>query len=169
MNLKVNGKEYTLEYTFEAALDKKCVDMCWNFFSGAYMMKGQPLEGAGNETVSRVVTIDKMIDGMADAPRVALYLFYAGLLENHSEEIKSEEDAKNLFKAFRKECKDDERATFNGMLNAIRNQMEDDGFFKDIGLQEFMDNLKNQKQTEGIPDPKKIPQDRKKKTSRSTD
>lgn len=165
MDIKVNGKDYKLEYAFEAALDKKCVDMCWNHFSGAYMMKGQSLEGIENETTSKIITIDKMIEGMSDTPRIALYLFYAGLLENHSDEIKSEEDAKKLFKEFRKESKEDERATFSGMLNAIREQMEEDGFFKDIGLQEFMDSMKNLEETEKAP---KTPQDHKKKTSRST-
>ncbi len=169
MNIKVNGQEYNLEYTFEAALDKKCVDICWYYFSGAYMMKGQSLEGVENETVSRVVTIDKMIDGVSDVPKMALYLFYAGLLENHSDVIKSEEDAKILFKAFRKENREDERATFAGMLNAIRIQMENDGFFKDIGLQKFMDNMTEQtektEQTEEMP---KTQQDYKKKASRST-
>lgn len=165
MDVKVNGRDYKLEYTFEAALDKKCVDMCWNHFSGAYMMKGQSLEGIENETTSKIITIDKMIEGMSDAPRIALYLFYAGLLENHSDEIKSEDDAKKLFKEFRKENRDDERSTFAGMLSAIREQMEEDGFFKDIGLQEFMDSMKNPEEAEKAP---KTPQDHKKKTSHST-
>lgn len=167
MNIKVKGKEYKLEYTFEAALDKKCVDLCWNYFSGAYMMKGQSLDGIEDKNVSKVVTIDKMIDVMSDAPQMTLYLFYAGLLENHSNEIKSEDEARKLFKEFRKENKDDERATFAGMLNAIRDQMEEDGFFRDIGLQEFMDSMKNQEQTE-TPEVPKTPQDHKKKSSRST-
>lgn len=169
MNIKANNKEYNLEYTFEAALDKKCVDMCWNYFSGAYMMKGQALEGAEEKTLANAVTIDKMIDGMSDIPKMTVYLFYAGLLENHAEEIKSEEDAKVLLKAFRKENKEDERATFSGMLNAIRTQMEDDGFFKDIGLQEFMDNMKakNQPEEQETPKAPKVPQDHKKSTKTS--
>lgn len=166
MNITANGKKYNLEYTFEAALDKKCVDVCWNYFSGAYMMKNQAIDDVEKESVSKVMTIDKMISGMSDMPSITLYLFYAGLLENHSEEIKSENDAKELYKAFRKENKDDERAGFAGMLNAIRTQMEDDGFFKDIGLQEFMDNMAEQ--TEEPKENPKTPQDHKQKTSRST-
>ena len=61
MNIKVNGKEYNLEYAFEAAMDKKCVDICWNYFSGAYMMKDQVIDDVGSEEVSKVMTVDKMI------------------------------------------------------------------------------------------------------------
>lgn len=161
MNIKVNGKEYNLEYAFEAAMDKKCVDMCWNYFSGAYMMKDQVIDDVGSEEVSKVMTVDKMIEGMADMPRISMYLFYAGLLENHSDEIHSEAEAKNLFKEFRKEYREDERSTFSGMLNAIRIQMEEDGFFGDIGLQEFLDQM----EAPGVQKTAKIPQDHKKKAT----
>lgn len=165
MVIKANGKEYILEYTFEAALDKKCVDMCWNYFSGAYMMKGQALESVEGESVSKIATVDKMIDGMSDVPAIALHLFYAGLLEHHSDEVRSEEDAKFIFKSFRRENAKDERTKFSGMLNAIRKQMEEDGFFEDIGLQTFLDNMNAENvETEKPP---KTPQDHKKKTSPS--
>lgn len=161
MQIKVKGKEYNLEYTFEAAMDKKCVDMCWNYFSGAYMMKDQVIDDVGSEAVSKVMTVDKMIEGMADMPRISMYLFYAGFLENHSDEIHSEAEAKNIFKEFRKENRGDERSTFSGMLNAIRTQMEDDGFFRDIGLQEFLDQMK----APGVQKTAKIPQNHKKKAT----
>lgn len=131
-------------------------------------MNDQTQKEDENETDSKYLTIDKIIDGMSEAPRVALYLFYAGLLENHSDEIKSEEDAKALFKTFRKEHKDDERATFPGMLNAIREQMEEDGFFKDIGLQKFMEQMENSEAPETEKKLPKTPQDHKKKEGHST-
>lgn len=166
MIIKANGKEYNLEYTFEAALDKKCVDMCWNYFSGAYMVKGQAIDDVENKTVAKVMTVDKLIGGMADVPAMVLHLFYAGLLENHSDIVQSEEDAKVIFKEFRKENKGDERATFAGMMNAIRVQMEEDGFFNDIGLQNFMDSMKEQ-ELEKPQKPVKTPADHKKKSSPS--
>lgn len=164
MNIKVNGKEYKIEYTFEAALDKKCVDICWNYFSGAYMMKGQALDGLEESTASKLVTVDKMIDFMADVPAMSIYLLYAGLLENYAEEIRSEEDAKFLYKEFRKENKEDSKATFDGLLAAIRSQMEADGFFREIGLQQFLDKMKDTKQTAEQPKIPKAPQDHKKKS-----
>lgn len=171
MKIKANGKEYNLEYTFEAALDTKCVDMCWNYFSGAYVMKGQAIKESKEDENSNVVTFDKVLSGMVDMPSTTVRLFYAGLLENHSDEIKTEEDAKELFKAFRRENKDDERATFTGMFNAIREQMEKDGFFQNIGLQDFMDRMKetDEEETEnGVKKAPKIPQDHKKKAGTST-
>ena len=98
---------------------------------------------------------------MPALPRISMHLFYAGLLENHSDEIHSEAEAKNLFKEFRKENREDERSTFSGMLNAIRTQMEEDGFFGDIGLQEFLDQM----EAPGVQKTAKIPQDHKKKAT----
>lgn len=162
MVFRVAGNDYKLEYAFEAALNKECVDICWNYFSGAYVMRGQTLEGMNQESATKVLTIDKMIGFMSDIPAMSIYLFYAGLLENHADEIRSEDDAKALYKLFRKENPDDERAKFNGLLDAIKTQMENDGFFKEIGLEEFMKGIT---QTEETTQPPKMPQDHKKKAS----
>ncbi len=162
MNVKIGKKEYKLEYTFEAAHQKKCVDICWNYFSGAYMMKGAALgELESNETVSKVATIDKMIDSMSDIPQMVISLFYAGLLENHEDEVQEETDARKLYKQFCKENPEDERAGDFGMLEAIKKQMEEEGFFKRIGLDKF---LKQMRQTEEK-QAKKLPQDHRKKTA----
>lgn len=160
MNIKVSGREYKVEYTFEAALDKKCVDICWNYFSGAYMMKGQALEGLEDETAAKMITIDKMIEFMSDVPNMSLYLFYSGLLENHADEITSADQAKHLYKAYRKENPESDLSTFNGLLAGIKKQMETDGFFKEIGLQEFMDNMEIENAKSEAKH--KIPQDHKK-------
>lgn len=166
MKLTVNGKEYTIEYTFEAAHNKKCVDTCWNYFSGAYMVKGTALDELDNsETVGKVATIDKMIDTMSDIPDMVITLLYAGLLENHEDEIQTGKDARNLYKAFCKENPEDERAYDFGMFEAIKVQMEEDGFFKRIGLESF---LKQMAEEEPRENPMKTPQDHKRKsTSRS--
>lgn len=157
MNIKVNGKEYNLEYTFEAAHDKKCVDVCWSHFSGANMIKGVALGEVDDGTIEQTMTMDRLIGAMSDIPGTTLYLLYAGLLENHSDEITCEADAKAWYKQFCKENPDDEKAMDSEMLLAIKEQMEKDGFFKRIGLQDFLD------QTQEEEKPKK-PQDHKQKS-----
>lgn len=164
MNISINNKIYKLEYNFEAAHDKKCVDICWNYFSGAYMMKGTALNELENsETMSKIATIDKMIESMADLPERVLYLFYAGLLENHSNEVQSSSDARALYKQFCKENPDDEKATDFGMFEAIKEEMEAEGFFKRIGLTRFMEQMNQPVQKRQI----KTPRDRVKKANPS--
>lgn len=165
MNITVDGKEYTIEYTFEAAHNKKCVDVCWNYFSGAYMMKGTALDDLDNsDTVSKVATIDRMIDTMSDIPDMVITLLYAGLLEYHEDEIQTGKDAKNLYKRFCKEHPEDELSTDFAMFEAIKTEMEEDGFFKRIGLEGFLKQMNQAEEEEEMP---KKPQDHKKKTSHS--
>lgn len=169
MKLTVGGKEYLLEYTFEAAHNKKCVDACWNYFSGAYMVRGTALdELQGSEVANKMATVDKMIDSMSDIPEMVITLLYAGLLENHGPDssdpvIIGDRDARNLYKQFCKENPEDSRVSDFEMLDAIKAQMEKDGFFKRIGLEKF---LQQMTQTEEV-ETQKIPQDHKKKTSHS--
>nr|DAP78968.1 MAG TPA: tail assembly chaperone protein [Bacteriophage sp.] len=172
MNITVNGKEYTIEYTFEAAHNKKCVDVCWNYFSGAYMVKGTALDELDNsETVGKVATIDKMIDTMSDIPDMVITLLYAGLLEHHGPDsddpvIITGKDARSLYKQFCKENPESDLASDMEMFNAIKGQMEVDGFFKRIGLEEF---LRQMGQTEDMQKkaPKKPADHQKKTTGRS--
>lgn len=160
MNIKVNGKEYNLEYTFDAAHDKKCVDVCWSHFSGANMIKGIALDQVEGGAVEKTMTMDRLIGAMSDIPGTTLYLLYAGLLENHSDEITCEADAKAWYKQFCKENPDDEKAMDSNMLLAIKEQMEKDGFFKRIGLQEFLDQSQTEQKAKKQP---KVPQDHKTK------
>lgn len=161
MNIKVNGKEYNLEYTFEAAHDKKCVDVCWSHFSGANMIKGVALGEVDDGTIEQTMTMDRLIGAMSDIPGTTLYLLYAGLLENHSDEITCEADAKAWYKQFCKENPDDEKAMDSEMLLAIKEQMEKDGFFKRIGLQDFLDQTQEEEKPKKPP---KKPQDHKQKS-----
>lgn len=163
MKITVKGKEYTIEYTFEAAHNKKCVDVCWNYFSGAYMMKGTAIgELENSETAGKVATIDKLIDSMSDIPDMVITLLYAGLLEHHEDEIQSDKDARNLYKAFCKENPEDVLASDFAMFEAIKTQMEEDGFFKRIGLESFLKQMTEQETQEKS---QKAPQDHKRKSA----
>lgn len=119
--MEINGKNYRLEYTVEAALCDECVERTMNLF--------MELGEAENEK-----DVKKVVSAMTDIPRTALYLFYGGLLENHSDEIKGVGDAKKLVSIYFKENKDKDDANFYGLLEMCLTQMKEDGFFNQIGL-----------------------------------
>lgn len=143
--LSINGKEYTLEYSFSAAEHKGTVQKMFNVLSGAYLVK------ANNGNVA-----DTMIDGVsemvADVPHIVKTAFYSGLLENHKV---TEEEAYELMKAYMKENK----ISYNGLFEDIKECMEDDGFFDLSGLTEML-----MKMGESMK-PTKKPQDHKKKST----
>lgn len=136
MKLNIGEKEYTFEYTFEAVASEDCVRKTIDLF-----------ENMENE--------DKSLgERMSIMPNTIISLFYAGLLENHSEEVENEQVARQLLKQYMKENKDDEKATFYGVMLQIMEQMGEDGFLVQIGLGE----------TSPKKEPK-TPQDRKRKTT----
>lgn len=162
MNLEVSGKIYDIEYTFEAAHCRDCVQKAWGYFSGASMMKDVALTDLGDsETANRIMTLNNIIGSMADVPDMVITFLYAGLLENHGDEVKSERDARAIYKQFTKEHPEDDRSMETGMMDAIRQQMEDDGFFRRIGLQDVIDSMRGETETKPKKAPK-APQDHKK-------
>lgn len=142
--ITINAKEYTLEYTMEASLYKEGIEELTR-----YMMKMDP---------STLESPESIISSIADLPHTVLTMFYAGLLEYHSDEIKTEKHAKNLLKEYFAEHKEDETGNFYGMMGIIFDCMRDDGFFNQLGLTQML-------ATEEVPNEKvaKIPQDHKKK------
>ena len=139
MKFSVEGKEYTLEYTFEAAENQKSVDAMTDIFGGAMMTKI-------DETKSEALQIRDFLMTISDLPRMAMDMFYAGLLENHGEDgygtITSRLDAKRLYKQFCKENPDDAMATsYYGLITVISNQMEEDAFFKRTGLADILESM----------------------------
>ena len=142
--ITINAKEYTLEYTMEASLYKEGIEELTR-----YMMKMDP---------STLESPESIISSIADLPHTVLTMFYAGLLEYHSDEIKTEKHAKNLLKDYFAEHKEDETGNFYGMMGIIFDCMRDDGFFNQLGLTQML-------ATEEVPNEKvaKMPQDHKKK------
>ena len=142
--ITINSKEYTIEYTMEASLYKEGIEELTR-----YMMRMDPSMLESPETI---------ISSIADLPHTVLTMFYAGLLEYHSDEIKTEKHAKNLLKEYFAEHKEDETGNFYGMMGIIFDCMRDDGFFNQLGLTQML-------ATEEAPNEKvaKMPQDHKKK------
>lgn len=128
MNITVNGKEYILEYTFEAAECHECIDAAMDIFGGMMTAK---IDSKHSEEMQ----VRDFLMSLSDLPRMAMDMFYAGLLENHGTgpdgdgTITSRADARCLYKQFCKENPEDERATsYYALCTSIAEQMEKDGF-----------------------------------------
>ena len=68
--IKIGGKEYKLEFTFEASMYSDCVSSVMSVLGG--------LSGGDMRT---------QIASMSDIPKTAVTLLYAGLLEHHADEV----------------------------------------------------------------------------------
>ena len=159
--LTIGGKDYKIEFSFEAAEYKDCVDRVFKIVSGSYLMKNGPSE-EGEKVSMATAIMDGTSDMVSDIPKIAVTALYAGLLENNP--VENEQEAKTLFKQFVKENPDDERASFWGMYDFLRECMENDGFFKLTGMDKVIAQMseaaEEQKSKSG-----KIPQDHKRKST----
>lgn len=145
MVLNIGGKDYTIEYSIEASLCNECTEKVTGLMVGL-------AEAQSEEDIKGVVK------SIADVPRTTLTMFYAGLIENHSDEVQSMEEAKELVKTYLKEHKEDGTGNFYALMELLIEQMGNDDFFNLIGMDKMF-------QTEEEVKPKKVPQDHKKKTT----
>ena len=147
--LEVSGVPYRIEYTIEAALYEECIETVTNFMIGMGEASGEK-------------DIKMLIKNMANVPSLTITLLYAGLLEHHGTHKGADgtvtclEDAKQIAAQYIRENKDSESGNFYGLMEILLKQMGDDGFFRQIGLEQMM------QETE--PKTKK-PQDHKKKSA----
>lgn len=153
--ITIDGKDYTLEFSFDAAENRELVQKMFNVVSGAYLVKNEKFSENVNE--KREQSVGAMIDGVSEMvseiPHICITAFYAGLLENNPQ---TKENAKQLMKSYMKENK----ISFNKLFDEIKTCMEDDGFFDLSGLTEMMETMNEniEKETKKI----KNPQDHKK-------
>ena len=130
----IDGTEYKLEYSFEAALDSACVQDMFNMLTGAYVYKSLPGENTTqNEGI--VAAVEGFSKMFADTPKVCVNAFNAGLKENHPN--LSAEESKTLMKRYMK----NKKFGFNDLFNDLVECMEKDGFFKLTNLDEAIKRL----------------------------
>lgn len=151
LNLKIGNKEYHIEFTVEASLYNECTQKVTDL-----MLE---LTVAGNKSIKDT------IKSMTNIPQTTLTMFYAGLLEHHGEEgdksVMSESDAKALVKQYLKEHKEDETGNFYAIMEMLIAQMGEDGFFKQIGLEQMIKSIQAKNQP-------KAPTDHQKKSKKAT-
>lgn len=162
--LNIDGTDYKLEYTMEAALFGECTEIVTEIIeqiseASSGTDKSLPPEELVREVKERMRMYIKTISCI---PKKVLTLFYAGLMEHHGTHfsgdgtVRNEEDAKKLLTQFLKERKGEDEGDFFGVLNMIMGQMEEDGFFDLTGLNKAF-------QVKKTP---RVPQDRKKKETK---
>lgn len=127
MNITVDGKEYKIEFTFEAAECNSLIQKMFNVMSGAYLVKHNSINDLENAENSAAAMIDGASEMIADIPHICITAFYAGLLENNP---LPQENAKQLMRAYMKENK----LNYKTLYEQMRDCMEKDGFFELSGL-----------------------------------
>ena len=168
--LTIGGNEYKVEFSFEAAEYKDCVDKVFKVVSGGYIMKSG-ITGKEDKSEMATAMMDGTADMFSDMASLSITCLYAGLLENNP--VEDEKAARALFKQFVKENPDDERATFPGMYEFLKKCMEEDGFFKLTGLDKYLKDMseamekaikeaEKEKEQSTLP---KVPTDRKRKST----
>lgn len=135
MQLKVNEKEYTVTYKFKAMYDSDFITDMFKTFENM----------ASNDDNDGIKLFAEL------APKTTNILL-VGLQEEHSEEFKTFDDAKDLICNYFKENEDNQDVNMLGLYTELINTMSEDGFLERIGL------VDKKKQV-------KTPQDHKKKTT----
>lgn len=149
MHLKIDGKHYDIEYTIEASLCAECTEAVTGLMTDVAQAQGEQ-------------DIRKLLSSMANIPQTTLTMFYAGLLENHGADgdksVITKDDAKKLIKKYFKENPEDD---FYGLMSKLMEQMGNDGFFKQIGLEQMTEEAQTKEMKE--------PQDHKKAKKKVTE
>ncbi len=148
--LPIDGKEYKLEYTIEAALYDNCVEKIIDFFGKLSVFENEESITNGMEKDKkfevRVKLMQQALSGVFNLPETALVVFYAGLLEYHGEcgdnTVKTINDAKQIVKKYFQEHAEDGKDNFYDLLSICMQQMEEDGFLKRTGLETFLSQIK---------------------------
>lgn len=136
--LNINGKEYKLEYSFEAAEYKDVVQKMFNVLSGAYYVLKNTAD-ANDEISAKIGVITGITEMVSDIPGIVKTAFYAGLLENHNVSV---DEAKTLMRSYLVENK----MSYNKLFEEIKACMEDDGFFDLSGINEMIAQMEMESQ-----------------------
>lgn len=144
--LNIGGQDYKLEFSVEASLYADCVSELTNI-----------LTDVGIAGIQKDVKM--IISGISNVPKATLSMFYAGLMEAHGThpdgdgKVPDINTAKKLITQYIKEHSEDGLGNFYNIMQMLIAQMEEDGFFKLIGLETL---------TEMMMDASKKPKDHKK-------
>lgn len=144
--LNIGGQDYKLEFSIEASLYADCVSELTNI-----------LTDVGIAGIQKDVKM--IISGISNVPKATLSMFYAGLMEAHGThpdgdgKVPDINTAKKLITQYIKEHSEDGLGNFYNIMQMLIAQMEEDGFFKLIGLETL---------TEKMMDASKKPKDHKK-------
>lgn len=130
--ITIGRKDYRLQYSVGAALYKDCVDGLTQLFTKIAKSKGQS-------------QLPELLSAMSDIPSVTLKAFYAGLIKHHGlkgdRTVLSLDAAEDLLEQYIEENSESDNGNMFGVLNELIEQMENDGFFKQIGLSQVVEGI----------------------------
>lgn len=159
--ITVDGKEYKLEFGFDAVEIGDLVQKMFEVKSGLYVARSAQ---EGNNIA--VAMLDGTSEMLATIPKICVLAIYAGCLEHNPVSM---DEAKTLLKKYMKQEKKSCTDVYNEIIYPC---MEDDGFFLMTGIDEMVDSMNQateemEKIMQGEK-PKVIPQDYKKSSKTST-
>lgn len=163
VEIKINGKDYKIEYSFAAAENNQLLENMFKVASQSYIMN--ELSKAKTEEDANMAIFNGSAKMIADVPKIAQIAFISGFDEYHND--LSIEDRKELLKAYIKA----EKLSLRGLFDRVKEWMETDGFFDLTGLnetvQEMTENIEKAvaEVTEEMETLPVVPQDHKKKSS----
>jgi hypothetical protein len=156
--ITVNGKEYKLEFGFDAVEVGDLVQKMFEVKSGIYIARSAQ---EGNNIA--VAMLDGTSEMLATIPKICVLAIYAGCLENNPV---SEDEARTLLKKYMKQEKKSFRDVYNEIIYPC---MEDDGFFVTSGIDKMVDSMNQaMENAEQEQAPNVVPQDHKKSSKAST-
>ena len=156
--ITVDGKEYKLEFGFDAVEVGDLVQKMFEVKSGIYIARSAQ---DGNNIA--VAMLDGTSEMLATIPKICVLAIYAGCLEHNPVSM---DEAKALLKKYMKQEKKSCTDVYNEVLMPC---MEDDGFFVMSGIEKMIDTINHEMENaEQEQTPKEVPQDHKKSSKAST-
>lgn len=139
--LTINGKEYTFKFSIEASLYNECTEATMNMILsfGEAQGEAESAENGDENAKDRFMSaMRKTFSTVANVPKTALTLFYAGLLEYHGSagdnSIRSMDDAKKVLADYLRESENN----FYDVMNLMLECMGEDHFFELTGLSKVL-------------------------------
>lgn len=157
--ITVDGKEYKLEFGFDAVEVGELVQKMFEVKSGIYIARSAQ---EGNNIA--VAMLDGTSEMLATIPKICVLAIYAGCLEHNPVSM---DEAKTLLKKYMKQEKKSCTDVYNEVLMPC---MEDDGFFEMSGIEKMIETINHaMEQEENVEQtPKVVTQDHKKSSKAST-
>ena len=142
--ITIGGKEYTFKFSVAASLYNECTETILNGFVTGGKIEAYAKNNDMNETMKEVVST------FTNIPQKAITLFYAGLLEYHSNEVTSMQDAQALVGQYLAENRDengDWKLSFYDVFSEMMQIMAEDNFFGLIGLDKMIEQAEPKKKS----------------------
>lgn len=154
LKLKVNGKEYIVEFGFRATQCKE-LNSVFDFITGKTMLNSlAKVKESDTKEQKQMAAISASIETMAEANIYIMDFLFMGLVKYHglrgkiTQDILTKEDAIDLYEDFIEENPEHELANTLGLLEALKSKMESDGFFKLTGADKMMEAMTEPEQSQ---------------------